>query len=116
MELNLPIYHFFTNCMAVEHEEPKKCRSGAPYSGSVGTDPQCGFVNVTTFCYRVLLKKCVDGSKVFVTECWTRPPYSPGRTEYEENREEKIFDGTEESLPLMEEWLRTKCDGLTERR
>ncbi len=116
MELTLPIYHFFTNCMAVEHEEPKKCRSGAPYSGSLDTDPQRGFINVSSFCYRVLLKKCVDGAKVFVTECWIRPPYSPGRTEYVESHEEKIFDGVEESLPLMEEWLRAKYNELTASR
>jgi len=114
MKITLPIYHFFTNCMAVEHENPKKCSAGTRCTGSVGTDPQRGFLNVTTFNYRILLKKCLDGSKIFIAESWTRPPYSQGRTDYAENYEKKEFEGTEESLPLMEEWLNVRCAQLIE--
>ena len=112
MAITLPIYHYFGNCLAVEHEEQKKCRAGTPYCGSLGTDPQRGFINTTTFCYRILLKKCLDGSKVFIAERWTQPPYSPGRTDYTENLEERIFEGTEETLPQIEEWLNQRYSQL----
>jgi len=112
MELSLPIYDFFVNCIAVEHEEPKKCRTGNPFSGSLGTDPQQGFVRKHSFGYRVLLKKKIDGVKEFIVESWTCPPLKPGAKPDSENYEQKIFDGVEGSLPLIEEWLIARYKAL----
>lgn len=105
MELGFPIYEFFTNGMAVEHEDPKKQRAGNAYTGSLSTDPQRGFVNATSFSYRVLLKKSLDGTTAFIVECWTRPPYSPRVESYVENYEQKIFEDGRESLPEIEKWI-----------
>jgi|GEM_PF-1851080 len=112
MELSLPIYDFFLNGLAVEHEEPKKCRSGNAFSGSLGTDPQQGFVRRHSFGYRILLKKNIEGVKNFIVQCWTRPPLTPGVPCANENCEEKIFDGVEESLPLIEQWILSRYEEL----
>lgn len=112
MELNLPIYDFFINCIAVEHEEPKKCRSGNPFSGSLGTDPQQGFVRKDSFGYRILLKKTIEGDKLFIAESWICPPLRNGSKPDNESYEQKVFDGVEDSLPLIEQWLLTRYEEL----
>lgn len=112
MKLPLPIYDFFRNGMAVDHEEKKKCRRGTTFSGSLDTDGEQGFMRRASFCYRVLLKKQLDGSVVFIVECWICPPYSPDTKDYVQNYEQKIFDGTQESMELVEEWLLERHDSL----
>ncbi len=112
MDFALPIYEYFINCMAVEHEEPKKCRSGSPYSGSMATDPQKGFLSTCTFSYRILLKKQLDGTKVFIVECWLCPPLKKGEMWGHRNNTEKIFPGEEQSLPAIEAWLREQFEQL----
>ena len=104
MELTLPNYDFFTNGMAVEHEEPKKQRAGNAYTGSLGTDPQRGFTGSKAFEYRVLLKKDIEGNKAFIVSCCVRPPLSP----VTEQQQQAVYPAAAESLPEIEKWLLEK--------
>lgn len=112
MDLSLPGYDFFANGMQVDHEEPKKCRSGNAYTGSLGTDPQRGFVNQTSFCFSVLLWKDVEGTKRFVVRSWLRLPYSRKTECYESCHEENTFEGTADSLQAIREYLLARFDRL----
>lgn len=104
MELALPNYDFFTNGMAVEHEEPKKQRAGNAYTGSLGTDPQRGFTGSKAFEYSVLLKKDIEGNKAFIASCCVRSPLSAAT----DNHQQTFFPAAPESLPEIEKWLLEK--------
>ena len=105
MKFTLPGFEYFSNSRKRDNENPKKAVAGSPYSGSVGTDPLLGCLSVRTFNYRILLYTNLEKVTTFIAESWVNAPCKPGVGPQQEDYEEKIFDGTENSLPLMEEWL-----------
>lgn len=74
------------------------------YSGSLGTDPQEGCINKTTFNYKAFVKLIKDEGPVsFYVEYYWRLPWNQGGATSEVVSME--FDASAESIVKAEKWL-----------
>lgn len=78
------------------------------YSGSLGTDPQEGCMNKTTFNYKAFVKTTKDEGHIsFYVEYHWRFPWNQGGAISEVVSKE--FDASAESIAKAEEWLVAEC-------
>ena len=78
------------------------------YSGSLGTDPQKGCMNKTTFNYKAFVKVTKDEGPVsFHVEYYWRFPWSQGGATSEVVSME--FDASVEGIAKAEKWLIAQC-------
>ena len=75
------------------------------YSGSLGTDPLRGFMNITTFNYKTYIKVTKEEGPVsFHAEWYLRNPWSMGGGTSELTVKE--FNPTQEGINEAENWLK----------
>lgn len=98
MEVCLPNYYWFKNPIDAGRS------AGNVYSGSLGTDPQKGGLNVPTFNYKVsIAKEKESGEVTFSVSCFVQLGW--------DKRGEKV-DGWEATFPDGEEGLKQVRDFL----
>lgn len=95
MTIELPKYNWFVNGQGAS------CVTNR-YSGSIGTSPSFGCINVTTFNYRVFLEKQAERS-YFVAECFLIPTWREGVSKKNFMRAE--FEDSQDGLDRVAEWL-----------
>ena len=102
MEIKIPNYFWFRNCIAPAGKK------GHPYTGSAGADAASGSMKNTTLSFTVVLKALEDESAVFSVECWREQPWKPGKGKEKTDFLTAEFPDCEESIQEIEKWLAEK--------
>lgn len=102
MEIKIPEYFWFSNCIAPAGKK------GHPYSGSAGADAGSGSMKTATLSFTVVLKEQEDETAVFCAECWREQPWKQGVGKKKTDFASAEFPDSEESIKEIEKWLNGK--------
>lgn len=76
------------------------------YFGSLGTDPEKGCFSNDLFNYAIFIEKTEDGNEYIKAAVYRGTKSFSCRSEDE--YEIEMFEASEESLPLIKEWIESK--------